>query len=112
MQKKEQTIQDEHEKEKLQNKWIKTSDELVDYAIRETELMDKLRTQLHLLYTEDIEVAGKKIIDLYERFSIGFWGMDDEQLVEIIDSMERIIEEAEKESFIEKLEKQTLLKGR
>lgn len=111
LQKKELVTQDKNEKEKLQKKWIKTADELVDYAIRETELMDKLRTQMHLLYTEDIEAVGKEIIDIYEQFSIGFSGMDDEQLVEIINNMTAIIEKAEREFFIENLEKQTLLKG-
>jgi len=110
LKKEEQKIRDRNEKEKIQKKCEKAIDGLVDYIINQIDTMERLKTEVHLLYNDEIEETLKCIVDVYRDFILGFMVMNDKELTEIIEDMRVVINQAEKGKFMEKLQKHTLKK--
>lgn len=92
---------------KLVEEWSDKFFEITKYEIAIKQELEELKTQVHLLYSEEIEKYILEFLEKYQEFRWDIYDTDEEQLKRRIENLQVSLDKLDSNKVFDKMDKET-----
>lgn len=101
-------MKDEELTDKEKEIWLDKFCEIIIYDYQTENELENLRTQIHLIYSVEVEEVLVKLLDLYQELRMEVWNSDEKQLDILINKIKNTISEIKNEKIFKKMDEETI----